>query len=195
MILTRDITDEMFKLITTAIPGCVELQPRVHEDPRGRFVKTYHNRAFASLGLETELAEEYYSVSHRGVIRGLHFQVPPMDHAKIVYCVSGRVQDAVLDLRAGSPVYGHYALLELSASSGNILYVPRGVAHGFCVLSDTATLVYNVSSVYSPEHDGGIRWNSAGIPWAEANPSLSERDRAFPLFESFVSPFLFEKAT
>lgn len=166
----------------------------VHWDARGRFVKVFHRQAFAAAGLNTEYPEEFYSVSHRGVIRGLHFQSPPMDHVKLVYCVAGEVQDAVLDLRQGSPTYGCHALIELSAQVGNMVYIPKGLAHGFCTLSETATLVYKVSSAYSPEHDCGVLWNSAGIPWSVTDPILSDRDRAHPPFRAFVSPFNSEAA-
>lgn len=181
----------MFEFVETVIPGCIELRPKVMEDARGRFVKVFHRGAFAEMGLATEYSEEYYSTSRRGVIRGLHFQLPPWAHAKLVYCVQGRVQDVALDLRAGSPSLGRHALVELSGEAGNMLYLPPGLAHGFCVLSDTATLVYKVTSVYSAAHDAGILWNSAGIPWAEANPILSERDRSHPSLADFASPFVY----
>lgn len=188
------VADDMFELIPTSIPGCTEIRPRIHRDARGRFVKVFHRQAFAAAGLNTEYPEEFYSVSCRGVIRGLHFQLPPMDHIKLVYCVAGEVQDAVLDLRQGSPAYGRYALIELSADVGNMVYIPRGLAHGFCTLSETATLVYKISSVYSPTHDCGVRWNSAGIPWAATEPVLSERDCTHPPFWTFRSPFDYEAA-
>ncbi len=188
---TRALGDGLFELVDTTIPGCVELRPRLQEDMRGRFVKVFHRDAFAAAGLATDYAEEYYSTSHRGVIRGLHFQLPPHDHAKLVYCVSGKVQDVVLDLRVGSPSQGGHKLVELSAEAGNMLYIPPGLAHGFCVLGESATLVYKVTSVYSAAHDAGILWNSAGIAWAVENPILSERDRAHPTLADFASPFVY----
>lgn len=183
------VMNGMFEMIATSIPGCVEIRPHVHEDDRGRFVKVWHRHMFADAGLYIEYAEEFYSVSRCGVIRGLHFQLPPMDQVKLVYCVSGRVQDAVLDLRRNSFTYGRFALVELSAQVGNMLYIPKGLAHGFCTLSETATMVYKVSSAYSPEHDCGVLWSSAGIPWSITDPILSDRDRAHPSFGAFVSPF------
>ncbi|HWR20248.1 MAG TPA: dTDP-4-dehydrorhamnose 3,5-epimerase [Verrucomicrobiae bacterium] len=179
----------MFEMIDTVIPGCVEIRPRIYEDNRGRFVKGWSRQVFADAGLYAEYAEEFYSVSRCGVVRGLHFQLPPMDQVKLVYCVSGRVQDAVLDLRRNSFTYGRFALVELSAQVGNILYIPKGLAHGFCTLSETATMVYKVSSAYSREHDCGVLWSSAGIPWSITDPILSDRDRAHPSFGAFVSPF------
>lgn len=176
----------------TALPGCLELRSRVFTDPRGRFVKTLHAGLFAARGLATDFVEQYYSVSARGVVRGLHLQLPPHDHAKLVYCPVGVVLDAVVDLRRGSPTFGRHALLELSAERGNAVYVPRGLAHGFLALSDDALMIYNTTSVHAPEHDGGIRWDSAGIPWPlEREPVLSERDARLPALADFVTPFAF----
>ncbi|MBK8536943.1 MAG: dTDP-4-dehydrorhamnose 3,5-epimerase family protein [Candidatus Competibacteraceae bacterium] len=177
----------------TPISGCFEIRPRIFDDDRGRrFVKVFHEELLRLAVLETVYAEEYYSVSRRGVIRGLHFQVPPMDHVKLVYCVAGRVQDAVVDLRVGSPSFGCYALIELNADIANMVYIPKGIAHGFCVLSDTATLVYKVSTVYSARHDAGVLWSSAGIPWAVTDPVLSERDQSHLPLDQYESPFVYE---
>jgi dTDP-4-dehydrorhamnose 3,5-epimerase len=194
MIKTPDSVHQLFTVIPSPLSGCVALRPQVRQDRRGRFVKVFHKHVFELLGLCADYEEEYYSVSRRGVIRGLHFQVPPMDQDKLVYCVNGHIQDAVVDLRVGSPTYGRYALFDVSADEGTMVYVPRGLAHGFCTLSDSATVVYLVSGVYSPEHDGGLLWSSAGIPWAIDEPLLSERDQAHPPFQSFKSPFLYKEA-
>lgn len=185
----------MFDVRPTQIPGCYEIQPRVVDDARGRFVKVFHRHAFAELGLEVNFAEEYYSVSRQEVIRGMHFQTPPMDHAKMVYCVQGDVFDAVVDLRLGSPSYGQTATFKLSAETGNYIYIPKGLAHGFCVTSESATLVYKVSSVYSPENDTGILWNSIGITWPSRTPVLSDRDRGFIPLADFNSCFLYDKSS
>ncbi len=182
----------MFDLKPCKIAGCFELQPKALEDARGRFVKVFHEQAFAAQGLETRFVEEYYSVSHKNVIRGLHFQLPPFDHVKMVYCVQGEVLDAVVDLRVGSLTYGQFALFELSAAKANSVYIPSGLAHGFCVLSEQAIMIYKVSTIYSPAHDAGVLWNSVGIPWPTTEVILSARDRGFPALESFVSPFSYE---
>ena len=179
----------MFALKPSNISGCFELQPKVFEDTRGRFVKVFHDLAFAEKSLETHFAEEYYSISIKNVIRGMHFQLPPRDHVKVVYCVQGEVMDVVVDLRIGSPTYGHYAAFELSAVKANSIYIPKGMAHGFCVLSELAIMVYKVSTVYSPEHDAGISWDSMGIPWPTMDANLSLRDQNFPKFAQFDSPF------
>ncbi|MDD2719894.1 MAG: dTDP-4-dehydrorhamnose 3,5-epimerase [Gallionella sp.] len=182
----------MFDLKPSCLAGCFELQPKAFDDNRGRFVKVFHEQAFAEQGLETGFAEEYYSLSHKNVVRGLHFQLPPMDHVKMVYCVSGEVLDVVVDLRVGSPTYGQHALFALSAGKANSVYIPKGMAHGFCVLSEQAIMVYKVSTIYSPAHDAGILWDSAGIPWPLSQAIVSARDQGFPTFDQFVSPFIYE---
>lgn len=182
----------MFDLEPSNLSGCFELQPKVLDDQRGRFVKVFHEAAFAAMGLATHFSEEYYSVSRQNVIRGLHFQLPPMDHVKMVYCVQGEVLDAVVDLRVGSPTYGQHALFELSAAKANSIYIPKGMAHGFCARSEQAVMVYKVGTVYSPAQDAGILWDSAGIPWPGAEAILSARDEGFPPLDQFVSPFRYE---
>jgi dTDP-4-dehydrorhamnose 3,5-epimerase len=181
----------MFDLQPTAIAGFFHLQPRVLEDARGRFVKVFHSPTFAKLGLETHFTEEYYSHSAKGVVRGMHFQTPPAEHVKVVYCVHGEVFDVVLDLRVGSPTYGKTATLTLSADRGNFAYISKGLAHGFCATSDKATLVYKVSSVHSPEHDAGVLWSSIDVDWPVVSPVISARDAGFEPLSSFVSPFSF----
>ena len=175
------------------IPGCYEIFPQIVEDGRGIFVKTFREDLFATHGLETRFAEEYYSVSRRGVLRGLHFQLPPHEHAKFVYCVAGKVLDAVVDLRTDSPAFGQFAAFELGAEKGNMLYIAPGLAHGFYALTENVIMLYKVTSVYSPEHDSGIKWDSVGIPWPDGAPVLSDRDRGFPPLSKFKSPFHYRK--
>ena len=115
----------------TNIHGCYEITPSVFKDERGSFVKTFHQDIFSSHKLETKFAEEYYSVSDRNVLRGLHFQLPPQEHTKIAYCVQGQVIDAVVDLRVGSSTYGKFETFDLSAQKANLIYIPPGLAHGF----------------------------------------------------------------
>lgn len=178
--------------LKTAIPGCFELRPRIFADPRGSFVKTFHRDAFAQLGLRTDWAEQFHSCSHRGVLRGLHFQTPPHDHAKLVYCSLGEVLDVAVDLRRGSPAEGRAIGLHLSATAGNMLYLPSGLAHGFLALSEKALMVYNVTSVHAPGNDAGVAWDSVGVDWGMATPLVSERDAAFPSLAAFASPFVFD---
>ena len=181
--ISPPISDLVFReLKPTAIHGCFEIVPHIHSDARGRFVKTFHAGWFESHGLRTDFVEQYYSVSHRRVLRWLHFQKPPAQHAKLVYCSDGAVLDAVVDVRPASPSFGKHILRELAADSANMLYLPEGTAHGFYVLSETATLMYAVTSAYAPECDGGIRWDSAGIEWPDNDPIVSERDQQLPTF-------------
>lgn len=183
----------MFALKETRISGCYQIQPRIFDDSRGRFIKVFNSEEFSKLNLETGFAEEYYSHSRRSVIRGMHFQAPPSDHVKLVYCVHGEVQDVVLDLRKGSPTYGQAAVIKLSAEQGNFVYIPKGLAHGFCATSEIATLVYKVSTVYDPQKDSGVLWNSFGCEWATSNPIVSERDTSFEPLGQFDSPFAYER--
>lgn len=179
------------RIVETEIPGCFEIHPAVVVDQRGTFVKTFHAPSFAEAGLETEFVEAYHSRSRQGVLRGLHFQLPPHDHAKLVYCSDGIVLDAVVDLRVGSPTFGRHRLSELSAGQANALYVPPGLAHGFCVVDGEAVIHYQVSTVFRPEHDTGIHWDSAGIPWPVKNPVVSERDMSFAGLDEYQSPFVY----
>lgn len=183
----------MFSITKTSIEGCYEIQPRIFDDLRGRFVKVFHHQEYTKLGLETTFAEEYYSTSHCGVIRGMHFQAPPSDHVKVVYCVHGEVQDVVLDLRLGSPTYGQTTVITLSASQGNFIYIPKGLAHGFCATSEIATMVYKVSVAYDSQADTGVLWNSFGHSWPNIAPVISNRDANFISFSKFKTPFLYAK--
>ena len=180
----------MFEIKSSKIDGCYELTSNIFDDCRGSFVKVFHEDAFAKVGLESKFAEEYYSTSRKGVIRGLHFQVPPEDHVKLVYCISGSAFDVVVDLRVGSPTFGNHEVFSLRSDLANMIYIPKGMAHGFCSLSESTTLVYKTSTVYSPTCDSGILWNSVDIDWPEIFPVLSDRDKSFPDFKSFISPFI-----
>jgi dTDP-4-dehydrorhamnose 3,5-epimerase len=179
------------KLHKSAIPGCFEIEYTAHADTRGSFVKTFHATSFRALGLETDFAEAFYSTSSEGVIRGMHFQLPPADGAKLVYCLQGEVLDLALDLRKGSPSFGQSATFSLTPGRPVAVYIPRGVAHGFLALREPATLVYSISSEYNPEADTGVLWNSFGFDWPVTNPLLSPRDHNFCTLADFDSPFTF----
>jgi dTDP-4-dehydrorhamnose 3,5-epimerase len=176
----------------TKIPGCFELQLAKFQDQRGCFVKTFHREVFLRHQLEAEFAEEYYSVSATGVLRGMHVQLPPHDQVKIVHCAAGEVMDVVVDLRTGSPTYGAFEVFRLSAERANMVYMAKGLAHGFYVIDGPAMVMYKATTVHAPEADQGVRWNSLNIPWPDPNPVVSERDRQFPPFHEFVSPFIYE---
>ncbi len=181
-------------LIATRISGCFELRPTVVDDRRGFFAKIFHRPLWEEFGLCTDFAEEYVTRSVPGTLRGLHFQTPPMDHHKVVTCLRGRAWDVAVDLRTDSPTYGEHVSVHLSDSLANALYLPAGVAHGFCVTGAEALLYYKVSTVYSPEHDAGIHWDSAGIRWPISDPILSDRDKQLPPLAGFKSPFTLSTA-
>lgn len=185
----------MFDFVPLSVPGVVELRPTVHVDPRGRFVKLLHADAFEAAGLDSGFREAYWTFSVRGVVRGLHFQLPPHDHAKLVTCVHGAAFDAAVDLRRGSPAYGRHSVVRLRADTGNAVYIPRGVAHGFCVEGDVAVLLYMTTSVHAPAADTGVRWDSAGIDWPLREPIISERDAGLPPLAEFDSPFRYASSS
>ena len=121
----------------------------------------------------------------------MHFQNPPDDHAKLIYCSSGKLVDIILDIRVGSPTYGKFAQVELSGDNYKAVYLPKGVAHGFCVLEDNTCMVYLTSTVHSPQNDAGVLWNSFGCNWPVENPINSDRDKNFPSLANLKSPFNF----
>jgi dTDP-4-dehydrorhamnose 3,5-epimerase len=178
-----------FELQETGLAGCLLVQPPVHPDERGTFVKTYLESAFAAAGLPTRFPEQFVSRSRRGVVRGLHFQLAPAEQAKLVSCVAGEVLDVVVDLRAGSPTYGEHRTFSLTSDTWTAVFVPVGFAHGFAALSATATMTYAASAEYQPGTDGGIHWNSAGIRWPVEAPVVSPRDAALPALADFETPF------
>ena len=182
----------LIEIRDSLIPGAFVIVPFSNEDVRGRFVKTYNADYFSLHGLSTDFKEDFYSTSKRNVLRGLHFQTPPCDHTKVVCCVQGSIFDVIVDLRVGSPTFKKMQSMVLSEDDASLIYIPPGIAHGFYTLSDTAMVMYKVTSVYSAEHDSGIRWDSAGIPWPSDSPILSDRDVKFPRLSDFVSPFVYE---
>lgn len=177
------------ELVPTRLSGCFQVRPFFAKDDRGTFVKTFHAERFEELGLPVSWREEYYSSSRQGVIRGMHFQTPPHDHEKLVYCQQGRVLDVVLDLRTRSATFGQHLAIELDAARGDGLIIPRGMAHGFLALTPDVIMAYKVTTTYAPAHDAGIRWDSFGLDWGIAHPIISARDAAHPHFADFQSPF------
>lgn len=158
-------------------------------DARGSFVKTYHQTMLAQAGVHFTLRESYYSFSHKDVIRGMHFQLPPHQHSKVVFCPVGAIMDVIVDLRRASSTYGHHYAAELSAANNKACFIPEGFAHGFRALTDNAMTFYLVSSEYNAAHDTGIRYDSIGYDWQVAAPILSARDLSFGALKDFVSPF------
>jgi dTDP-4-dehydrorhamnose 3,5-epimerase len=171
------------------LPGVLVLDPPHSTDARGQFTKTYSAEAFEKLGLAFAPQECFQSTSHRGVLRGMHFQTPPHDHGKLVYCVHGRVLDVVLDLRRSEPTFGASAGVTLSAENRQVIFIPPGFAHGFLAEEDETQLVYLTSTGHVPASDAGVRWNSFGFNWGISVPLISARDAGFASFEAYPSPF------
>lgn len=158
-------------------------------DNRGLFVKTFHDTTLKAAGINFELKESYFSFSKKDVIRGMHFQTPPHQHSKIVFCPQGAILDVIVDLRKDSPTYRQHFAHELSMHSHTALYIPEGFAHGFKALTDDAMTYYLVSSEHNKAHDAGIRYDTIGMDWQVTNPILSERDLSFISLQDYESPF------
>jgi dTDP-4-dehydrorhamnose 3,5-epimerase len=158
-------------------------------DHRGSFTKSFHAAQFHSLGIDFVAQEEFCSVSRRGVIRGMHFQLPPDDHAKLVFCPHGQILDVAVDLRKASPTYGEHFATELGEENHRAIFIPPGFAHGFLSLEDRSLVFYSVSSIHSPTNDRGIRWDSFGMDWRTTAPIISDRDLQHPPLREFSSPF------
>lgn len=179
-------------IIPTKFDGVYIIEPKNFQDERGSFVKIFHQDSWLEQRLRFELAESYYSVSRKNVIRGMHFQIPPTDHTKLVYVTNGTILDVVLDIRASSPSYGQSISLEVSAVNHKIMYIPPGFAHGFLALTDNACVTYLQTTMHSPDYDQGVRFDSFGFDWGVAHPIMSSRDQSFPKLSDFTSPFIYE---
>lgn len=170
------------------------MEPRVFGDERGYFFESFNERDFLQqTGMTVRFVQDNESLSHYGVVRGLHFQNPPYAQAKLVRVVEGCVLDIAVDIRAGSPTYGHHVSVELTGDNKRQFFIPKGFAHGFAVLSDSAVFQYKCDEYYHPESEGAIAWDdpTLAIDWriAPADVALSEKDRRHPLFNDFVTPF------
>jgi len=182
----------VYQLINTSLEGCYEILPTVFTDHRGSNIKPFHIDTFKKLGIEYSFGEDFVAKSVKGVIRGFHFQNPPHAQAKLVYCVNGSIMDIALDIRKGSPTYGKYQAFNLSGSKNNMLFIPEGFAHGYLTLEDNTIALYKMSSVYNPESEGGIRWDSIGVDWGIADPIISVKDRNYAPFYEFESKFVYK---
>ena len=179
------------KINTTSFRGLFQIEPFRHFDTRGEFVKTFHADKFAEFGLTLDFREEFFSVSNKGVLRGMHFQTPLAEHQKIVYCTAGRVLDVLLDLRTNEPTFGKSYFVELSSANRSMLWIPLGFAHGFLSLEDGSCVIYKTDKEHSPENDMGLHWNSFGFNWPAGKQSylVSPRDMNHPSFAEYESPF------
>ena len=181
------------KFTKTNIEGLVIIEPIVFGDERGYFLETYNEKQFEEFIGKISFVQDNESKSAKGVLRGLHFQKPPFDQAKLVRCIEGEVLDIAVDIRKKSKTYGKHVAVLLSGVNKRQLFVPRGFAHGFLVLSDTATFAYKVDNTYAPEFDAGIRWNDKelNIKWGmeDSEVIISAKDAELPFFLEFKSPF------
>lgn len=172
------------KFHATKLDGVLEIEPAVNADHRGFFMETYNRRRWEEQGLPVEFVQDNHSLSRKpGTIRGLHYQREPNSQAKLVRVVAGAVFDVAVDIRPGSPTFGRWHGVVLSASNKRQLFIPRGFAHGFCTLEPDTEVVYKVDRYYAKEDDAGIRWNDPDIAirWPDLDPVLSDKDRRLPL--------------
>lgn len=182
-----------------AIPDVILVQPVRRGDDRGYFCETYKKPEFDAFGIDIAFVQDNESLSREvGVVRGLHFQTPPMAQAKLVRAVRGAIFDVAVDIRKGSPTYGQWVAATLTAAGGEQLLVPHGFAHGFCTLEPDTLVAYKVDAPYAPANDAGIRWDdpALGIDWpvAAGGAILSGKDRVAPLLHDYATPFTLEPA-
>ena len=177
------------KLNNTLIEGVFVIENFNADDNRGSFIKTVNEDEFIKNGLSCDFREQYYSISNKDVVRGMHFQLPPCNHAKLVHVIKGKVLDVILDIRKESKTYGKAISIELNSEERKSVYIPSGCAHGFKSLEDDTVMLYNVTTVYNKDADCGILWDSLDFDWDVENPIISARDLSFERLEDFNSPF------
>jgi dTDP-4-dehydrorhamnose 3,5-epimerase len=181
------------KFVNTPIEGLVIIEPTVFGDNRGYFLESYTKKKFEEAIGKVSFVQDNESKSSKGVLRGLHFQKPPYAQAKLVRCIEGRVLDIAVDIREESDTYGEHVIVELSGENKKQVFIPRGFAHGFLVLSNSAIVSYKVDNSYEPAFDAGIRWDDSmlNIQWGvnESEVLVSEKDSKLPFFSEFETPF------
>lgn len=183
-----------FRFVPLEIPDVIRVEPAVHRDDRGFFLETWRRSAFRDAGIDAEFVQDNRARSSRGVLRGLHYQLPPAAQGKLVSVSRGEVFDVAVDLRGGSPTFGRWVGARLRADDQHMIWVPAGFAHGYCVLSEVADLAYKVTAEYAPDLDRGIRWDDpdVGVRWPVDEPVLSAKDRALPPLAEAEIPFRHE---
>lgn len=186
----------MIEVVKTEIPGVLIIEPKVFGDDRGYFMESFNAREFAEkTGIDVTFVQDNESKSRFGVLRGLHFQLPPYTQSKLVRVVKGKVLDVAVDIRKGSPTYGKYVTCEMTEENKRQFFVPKGFAHGFCVLSDEAVFQYKCDDFYHPEAEGAIAWDGPDIaiqwPVEVEKVILSEKDKHHPYLKDFDSPFIY----
>ena len=176
----------------TPLPDVLIVTPRRFGDARGWFSETWNAARMAEAGLDLPWVQDNHSLSAaKGTLRGLHFQSLPRAQDKLVRCTAGAILDVAVDIRSGSPTYGRWVGVKLSAENGRQLFVPKGFLHGFLTLTDDTEVQYKCTDIYSPDHDGAVRWDdpALGIDWGIATPILSDKDARAPLLADIGSPF------
>jgi dTDP-4-dehydrorhamnose 3,5-epimerase len=170
------------KFIETSLPGCIVIEPQVFGDSRGFFYESYNEAKYRDAGIDRKFVQSNVSRSARGVLRGLHYQWP-RPQGKLVSVLEGEVYDVAVDIRRGSPTFGQWAGVMLTAENHRHFWIPEGFAHGFCVVSDYATFSYQCTDLYDAKADGGLRWDdpAIGIDWPVTEPLLSDKDMKAPL--------------
>lgn len=177
------------KLKPLQIPEVILIEPRIFKDSRGFFYELYNQSAFTAQGIKENFIQDNVSFSSKGVLRGLHYQIPPKAQAKLVRVLKGAILDIVVDLRKASKTFGKHVAVRLDAEKREMLYVPAGFAHGFCALEDDTEVLYKVSNFYSPEHERGVLWNDPDlkIEWPAMDFIILEKDKLFPPLKQAVT--------
>ena len=181
---------------TTPISDLLIFEPKAFSDDRGYFMETYNRERYRAAGVLPEFVQDNLSVSKKGVLRGLHFQLEPWGQGKLVQVVKGRALDVAVDLRVGSPTFGQHVAVELSADNKKQFWIPVGFAHGFVALDDETVFMYKCTNVYAKEHERGLRWNdpALNIAWGVQHPIVSEKDAAQPLLHDVKELFTYKRA-
>jgi dTDP-4-dehydrorhamnose 3,5-epimerase len=177
--------------ITELLPNLLLIEPKVFEDHRGHFFESYREDAMAEYGCSPLFVQDNQSLSHTGILRGLHFQKEPHAQGKFVRVITGAVLDVAVDIRKASPTYGQFVAEKLTGANKRMMYIPPGFAHGFVTREDNTIFTYKCTNYYHPASEGGVLWNSPSlnIPWGIENPILSAKDELLPDFSEFNSPF------
>lgn len=184
-----------FKIERLSIQDIILIRSTAYQDERGFFMETYKYSEYSTFGVKDRFVQDNYSRSIYGVIRGLHYQKRPRAQGKLIQVNQGEIFDVSVDIRKGSPTFGRWVGIGLSAEDRQLLYVPVGFAHGFCVISQTAEVLYKVTEEYSPFHEDGIVWDDPdiAIDWPVKNPILSKKDKAHPCLKNIDTGFVFEE--
>ena len=184
-----------FDFTQTAIPEVVVIEPRIYRDKRGLFMEAYKHSEFAAQGITHNFVQCNRSKSSKGILRGLHYQKHPKAQCKLVWAILGEIYDVAVDMRRDGPTYGKWVAMTLSAENKKTLYIPAGFAHGFCVTSEEAEIVYLTTEEYAPDYEAGVVWNdpSLAIEWPIAEPELSSRDCRWPLLHNADNDFMYTR--